>query len=141
MNNPEGHLRVLAYREYHRYYNRVDRCPAGMLWIETDLGVAVEVPLDSFEHICATNELTATARLPVLSWPISALCLHAERLFGREDYTEFTEIIVQHPAVGDYILAPKSVCRYPQKLMLAQAAVRYIRARDAAREALLEIGK
>ncbi|MBC7610892.1 MAG: hypothetical protein H7228_15195 [Polaromonas sp.] len=141
MNNPEGHLRVLGYREYHRYYNRVDRCPAGMLWVETDLGVAVEVRLDSFEHICVTNELTATARLPVLSWPISALCLHAERLFAREDYAEFTDIIVQHPAVGDYILAPKSICRYPQKLALAQAAVRYIRVTRAARAALQELQK
>lgn len=141
MNNPEGYLRVLDYREYHRYYNRVDLCPAGMNWFETDLGVPVEVRLNSFEHTCYTNELTAIVLMPVSNWPISCLCLHAERLFDREDFEEFTDIIATHQAVGDYILTKKPVCRHPQKLMLAQAAVRYIRARNAARSALKEIQK
>lgn len=141
MSADKGYLRVLTYKQYHRYYNRVDLCPAGMLWFETDLGVPVEVRLNSFEHICVTNELTATDRLPVLSWPTSSLCLHAERLFAREDFEEFTDIIAQHPDVGDYLLSPKPLCRYPQKLLLAQAAVRYIRARNAARAALDEIEK
>ena len=141
MSADKGYLRVLGYREYHRYYNRVDLCPAGMNWFETDLGVPVEVIRDSFEHTCYTNELTAVFLLPVSSWPISSLCIHAERLFDREDFEEFTDIIAQHPAVGNYLLSPKPVCRFPEKLKLAQAAVRYIRVRNAARAALQEVQK
>ena len=82
------------------------------------------------------NEEFRTLFLHSVNAPFSALLLQAEDLFMGENYTPFSDMILQHPELGDHFLTPGLMSHEPKQLMLAQATVRYIRTTRAARAAL-----
>lgn len=138
---PAGHLRVLSRHEYMAYRTGVPAYPGSMVCTESALGIPVEVMTGSLEALALTDELRFEVLLHSADFPVTALCLHAESLFVRELYEDFRDLILRCPEVGDYLLAPKDFCRRPNRLITAQAAVRYIRTTRAARAALSEMGK
>lgn len=141
---PSGHLRVLRRREWHTYYNnRGGRIgPAhDMTWMASPMGIPIEILTESWEFSVLCNEEFSTLFLHSVNAPLSALLLQAEDLFMGENYCEFSDIVLQHPAVGDHFLTPGLMSRQPKQLLLAQATVRYIRTTQAARAALAELVK
>ena len=141
---PSGHLRLLSRREWHTYYNNRGGTvvPADdMAWLESPIGIPIEVLTDSWEYSVLCNEEFRTLFLRSLNAPFSALLLQAEDLFMGENYTPFSDMILQHPKLGDHFLTPGLMSRQPKQLLLAQATVRYIRTTRAARAALAELSK
>lgn len=141
---PSGHLRLLSRREWHTYYNnRGGRIgPAhDMTWMASPMGIPIEILTESLEFSALCNEEFSTLFLHSVNAPFSALLLQAEDLFMRENYTSFSDMILQHPKLGDHFLTPGLMSRQPKQLLLAQATVRYIRTTRAARAALAELVK
>lgn len=141
---PSGHLRLLSRREWHTYYNNRSGTvgPADdMTWMESPMGIPLEIRSDSWEFAALCNEDFRTIFLHEVDGPFSALVLQAEDLFMDENYCRFTKMMLKHPELGDHFLTPGLMSRQPKQLLLAQATVRYIRTTRAARAALAELSK
>lgn len=142
--DPSGHLRVLSRREWHTYYNnrggRIGHAH-DMTWMESFMGIPVEIRSDSWECAALCDEDFRTLFLHEVDGLFSVLVLQAEDLFVAKNYRQFTALIHKHPELEDHFLTPGLMSYKLKELLLAQATVRHIRTTRAARAVLAEMDK
>lgn len=143
-----GYMRLLDEQEFHHHFFRNFKSPAlapedplqpaaGMLWMQTRLGIGVEVRLCSLEHQIIVTEIDHPAPA---DWPSTAMFLFAEVLFKTKDFKGFLAVMHGHPAAADMLLAVQ-LRSGSRTIEEAKDMVRASYAARAARAALSEVSR